>query len=203
MLKEYYMALPYTLKNNNYYINPKNSTVYTPPSISKYLYDTINTHVSTRVILDPCIGGGSLTQPWRHGSTKIIGVDVDRNSETHCDIFIHSKFEDIKEWIYDIPDLIVCNPPFNGAKNGKLYSEVFLRHIVELFGNRIPVVLFVSMGFRLNQTFHSSRWNWLKNNMDISSIIALPYDCFDNVKFHSEILVFNIDGLKPHYQACA
>jgi type I restriction enzyme M protein len=33
----------------------------------------------------------------------------------------------------------------------------------------------------------------------ISSIVALPKDIYDNVLFHSEILIFNIDGLKPHY----
>lgn len=196
------MALPYSVKKNNYYLNPKNSAVYTPPEISEYIYDVLHTHVNPKVILDPAIGKGALTRPWKRTST-IIGVDIDKNSKRYCDKFIHGKFEQIENWFHAIPDLVICNPPFNKANGRKLYPEVFLRHIVELFGNSIPTVLFVPMGFRLNQTFRSARWNWLKDNLEISSIISLPCDCFNNVKFHSEILIFNINELKPHYLACA
>ena len=197
------MSLPYTIKKNNYHRNKKNSTIYTPPAVSKYLYELLHTHINPKVILDPSIGEGSLTNPWKNRKCKIIGVDIDKRSKNYCDKFIHSKFEDVEIWPYKTPDLIVCNPPFNGAKGKKLYSEVFLRKIVELFNSRVPVVLFVPMGFRLNQTLKSARWNWLKETIEISSIISLPCDCFNKVKFHTEILIFNIPKLKSHYLLCA
>ena len=197
------MSLPYTLRNNNYHKSKKNSAIYTPPAVSEYLYEILHTHVSREVILDPAIGEGSLVKPWQKKKCIIIGVDIDKHSKNCCDKFIHSKFEDVKTWIYRTPDLILCNPPFNGAKGKKLYSEVFLRKIVELFGNRVPVVLFAPMGFRLNQTLRSSRWNWLKETIEISSIVSLPCDCFEKVKFHTEILIFNVPKLKPHYLLCA
>jgi len=197
------MSLPYTIKNNNYHNNKKNSTIYTPPEVSNFLYEILHTHITPKVILDPSIGKASLVEPWISKKCSIIGVDIDKHSKKHCDTFIHSKFEDVASWSYKTPDLILCNPPFNGAKNRKLYSEVFLRHIVKLFGNNVPVVLFAPMGFRLNQTLRSSRWKWLKDNVEISSIISLPCECFDKVKFHTEILIFNMPKLKPHYLLCA
>lgn len=197
------MALPYTVKKNDYHKNKKNSTIYTPRDISEYLYEILHTHVNPKVILDPSIGKGSLIKPWRKKKCTIIGVDIDKKSKRYCDKFIHSKFEDVESWIYKMPDLILCNPPFNGAKGRKLYSEVFLRQIVELFSNRVPVVLFAPMGFRLNLTVKSSRWNWLKNTIGIDSIISLPKNCFDKVIFHTEILIFNVPELKPHYFLCA
>jgi type I restriction enzyme M protein len=191
------------MKRNNYKLKPKNSTVYTPSEVSQYLYDIISCHIKPKVIFDPSIGKGSLTKPWESKSVKIIGSDINAKSKNYCDTFLRSKFEDIEDWPYRNPDLILCNPPFNAAKGRKLYPEIFLRHIVRLFGNNVPIVLFAPMGFRLNQTMRSSRWNWLKDNLEISSIISLPTDCFDGVKFHSEILIFNIPQLKPHYLVCA
>ena len=197
------MSLPYSVKNNNYHKNQKNSTIYTPNSVSKYLYEILHTHINPKVILDPSIGQGSLIKPWRNKKCTIIGIDIDKRSKNYCDKFIHSKFEDVESWPHKIPDLILCNPPFNGAAGRKLYSEVFLRQIVGLFGNKVPVVLFAPMGFRLNLTVNSSRWNWLINTIDISSIISLPKNCFNEVIFHTEILVFNVPKLKPHYFLCA
>lgn len=196
------MSLPYTVSRNKYHKNKKNSTIYTPPKVSEYLYEILHTEINPSVILDPSIGRGSLVKLWEHETRTIIGVDIDRNSENYCEIFIHSKFEKLTSWPFEIPDLILSNPPFNGAGSNKLYSEVFLRKIVELFGNKVPIVLFAPMGFRLNQTLRSSRWNWLKETVEISSIISLPCDCFDKVKFHIEILIFNIPKLKPHYLLC-
>lgn len=193
------MALPYNIKHNNHFKHKKNSTIYTPRSVSEYIYSLLHTHIRPKVIIDPAIGRGSLVRPWRCKRCKIIGIDIDKQSKRYCDKFIHSKFEDIAEWSYEMPSLVLCNPPFNGAKGRKLYSEVFLRHIVTLFTNRVPIVLFAPMGFRLNQTIKSIRWNWLKNTLDIASIISLPSNCFDRVKFHTEILIFNVPNLKPHY----
>ena len=56
------------------------------------------------------------------------------------------------------------------------------------------------MGFRLNCGKTSKRRKKLMNDYpDITSIISLPVDVFEGVKFHTEILCFNIPQLKPHY----
>ena len=197
------MSLPYTVKNNNYHNNKKNSTIYTPAALSNYLYELLHAHINPKVIVDPSIGRGSLVKPWRNKKCTTIGIDIDKRSKRYCNKFICSKFEDIKKWTYKMPDLILVNPPFNGAPGRKLYSEVFLRQIVELFGSNVPVVLFAPMGFRLNLTVNSSRWNWLKETIEISSIISLPKNCFNEVVFHTEILIFNMPKLKAHYFMCA
>ncbi len=189
--------IPLTVKRNDYNKNKKNSTIYTPKVISEQIYDII-CGVAPKVIFDPSIGHGSLTNPWRN-CAEIIGADIDERSKKYCDKFIHTDFEDLKSWDFDMPDLILCNPPFNKHPKRKLYSEVFLRKIVELFGASIPIVLFVPMGFRLNQKKNSKRRIWLENTIEISSILSLPYDCFEKVKFHTEVLVFNVDNIKPHY----
>ena len=56
------------------------------------------------------------------------------------------------------------------------------------------------MGFRLNCSKKSKRRKKLINDYPpISSIISLPLDIFEGVKFHTEILCFNCPWLKPHY----
>jgi type I restriction enzyme M protein len=57
------------------------------------------------------------------------------------------------------------------------------------------------MGFRLNSKKSGKRWIKFTNQVypAISSIISLPRDIFPQVEFHSEILIFNITGLQPHY----
>ena len=104
------------------------------------------------------------------------------------------------------------NPPFNIDKKTKKYikehyggrpllPEVWLQKALELFGKKIPIVLFTPYGLRLNQTTESKRW--LKfiggEYPEISSIISLPKNIFDGILFHSEILIFNVNGIKPHY----
>jgi hypothetical protein len=95
---------------------------------------------------------------------------------------------------------VFCNPPFNGYGQ-KLGSEVWLDKILKLFGEKIPIVLFAPMGFRLNGKQKGKRWNKFINSKypPISSIISLPRDIFPEVEFHSEILIFNLSNLQPHY----
>lgn len=193
------MSYPISTKRNPYYKNKKNSTVCTPVSVSHYLYSLIRPVLEPKVILDPSIGQGSLIKDW-YSQCHIIGIDINPKSDKYAHQFICSKFEEITNWNWKRPDLVLCNPPFNGAPKKKLYPEIFFRHMVSLFGANIPIVLFVPMGFRLNQKLHSQRWQWMRDNqLEISSIITLPLDIFPNVKFHSEILIFNIPGLKAHY----
>lgn len=201
-LNEAYQLLktsrPFALYKNDYDRPEKNSTVYTPPKVSEYLHRIISSVISPSVVVDPAIGKGSLTQLWKKSGVKIIGVDIDPIGKKYSDTFIHSKFEDIEVWEHDEPQLIIANPPFNGNRP-VLYPELFLRHIINLFGESVKVVMFVPIGFRLNIKLTSARWEWLVNNkMKITSIISLPINCFQS-HFHSEILCFNIPKLNPHY----
>ena len=94
---------------------------------------------------------------------------------------------------------MLCNSPFNGADGKQLYPEVFLCHAFKLFGDTIPIVLFVPMGFRLNQRRKSTRWRWLLDSRaTITSIVSLP-EIFPDVEFHAEILIFDSRGWEPHY----
>jgi type I restriction enzyme M protein len=60
--------------------------------------------------------------------------------------------------------------------------------------------MFAPYGFRLNQTIKSRRWQAFLTGAfpPISSILSLPKDIYQDVLFHSEVLFFNIPGLKPH-----
>jgi type I restriction enzyme M protein len=91
-----------------------------------------------------------------------------------------------------------------------LIPEVFLNKTLELFGKKIPIVLFTPYNMRLNfvtKNSKSKRYKKFINNEypEISSIISLPTDIYNHdplneiVKFHSEILIFNINNIKPHY----
>jgi hypothetical protein len=195
------MTQAFSTKKNPYWKHKKNSTVYTPQGVAEFLHNIISSVLSPQIILDPAIGRGALTAPWHiSSSAEIIGIDIDPASEDYADHFICTKFENLSTWNLPHPDMIICNPPFNGAPKKGLYPEVFLRKMVELFGTTIPIVLFVPFYFRLGQQINSERRRWLLDKqMDITSIISLPMDIFPNVKFHSEILLFNIPGLKAHY----
>jgi type I restriction enzyme M protein len=202
------MASPLTVVRNDYHTNKKSSTIYTPVGVAGFLFDILSNSMSYNIvrhpqfntILDPAIGSGRLTDPWYRAGHIVIGCDLTRTVAA-CQEFIKGKFEDCT-WYEDwpSPDLVLCNPPFNGAKGRRLYPEVFLEHIFKLFGPKIPVVLFVPMGFLKNQRRKSKRWRWLRDcGAEITSIISLPLDTFDGVEFHCEILLFNIAGVKPHY----
>ncbi len=72
---------------------------------------------------------------------------------------------------------------------------------IELWGRNIPIVLFAPYGLRLNQTVNSRRWQMFVDGSypEISTIVVLPKDIYDDVLSHSEVLIFNIDGLNGHY----
>jgi len=186
-------------------LTTKNSTIYTPQEVSQFINELLKDKIEERgIILDPCCGQGSLLKPWEDNyrlfSYDTYGVNIDeKGSESNliADFFTLTKegFElnYFSELEVKKPILILCNPPFNGYP-GKLACEVWLDKIIELFGKEVPIVLFVPMGFRLNRTkFNSNHYP------PISSIISLPRDIFPQVEFHTEILIFNIKGLQPHY----
>ena len=193
------MASPLTVARNNYHKNPKASAIYTPPGVAGFLFDILKRSEFVR-ILDPAIGSGRLTDPWRAQGHYIMGCDI-KDSTANRQEFICKAFEETTTRdFYYTPDLVLCNPPFNGAPGKQLYPEVFLRHIFDLWGPQTPTVMFAPMGMRLNQRRKSTRWRWLRDcGAEITSIISLPLDVFPDVEFHAEILIFNVSGIQPHY----
>ncbi len=192
------MPHPLTIKRNDYKRSPKPSTVYTPTGVAKFLFDILHFQIPDRAnVFDPAIGSGRLTDPWYDAGCSIVGCDI-VDQGARCHEFDQFYFENMS--LSGSPDLVLCNPPFNGATGQQLYSEVFLTRIFELFGVKIPTVIFTPMGFRLNQRKRSKRWKWLRDcQAELTSIISLPLDIFEDVEFHSEILIFNIPDIKPHY----
>lgn len=179
------MPSPLTVKRNDYINHPKRSDIETPKPVCDFIAKLFP---SVKVVLDPCKGSGNLLVPFtKHGCTTISYEIKDG--------------QDFLEYTGElICDLVVCNPPFNLGVGKRLGSEIFLEKIVNVCGLYVPIVLFVPMGFRLNQRKISGRWKWLRDEMpDITTIISLPIDAFDDVLFHSEILIFNAPNLKPHY----
>ena len=138
-----------------------------------------------------------------------MGIDIEDQGYNHT---IIENYLSIEKHTINNPSLVIMNPPFNIDKKTKEYikinyggrpllPEVWLIKTIELFGKNIPIVMFTPYGFRLNQTFKSKRWKKFKGGTypEIISIVSLPKDLFDDVQFHCEVLIFNIDGLKPHY----
>ena len=190
----------YNLTKNNYHKNPKPSNIPTPLQVSQFIFELLRDKIPKGLIFDPCCGWKNLLKPWKEDKWETFSIDIDKIYQPNL----------IADFLNPLPGglvpkkeeigLILCNPPFNGYSH-KLGSEVWLDKIIELFGKEVPIVLFAPIGFRLNLTCQSKRW--LKFNQGeyppISSIIALPKDCFEGVVFHSEILIFNVEGLKGHY----
>jgi type I restriction enzyme M protein len=192
------MAAPLTVTRNDYHKNRKSSTIYTPVGVAEFLYQLLR-RPSVKRVLDPAIGTGRLTDPWLRGpfQREIIGVDV-TTRKARCQQYFRGRFEEMS-WL-PTPDLVLCNPPFNGAPSKQLYPEVFLKHIFGLFGPKMPTVMFAPMGFLKNQRKRSVRWRWLRDcGAQITSILSLPLDIFPRVEFHNEIVMFNVTGVQPHF----
>lgn len=176
----------------------RSSSIYTPSGLAKFLRDLLAPVVVPKVVLDPCIGTGQLVAPWVNDS-QIIGVDIESN-RGGADLFIQYPFDIFSTWEHPVPDLILCNPPFNGGETQMMWPERFLRTMVSLFGRDMPIVLFCPHGFRLNQRGTSKRLLWMRDyGPKISSVITLPIDTFPETLIASEVLIFNVSGLDPHY----
>ena len=178
------MASPLTVKRNEYRKNPKRSDIPTPHWLCEQVAGLFP---AVRSVLDPACGDGRLLAPFARRGCKTIGYDVKQGRDF------------LSEQGPIAVDLCVCNPPFNLGVGRMLGSEVFLRKILAVCGN-VPVALFCPMGFRLNQRMNSARWRWLRDECPakITSLMALPLDCFEGVEFHAEVVFFNAPHLEPH-----
>lgn len=176
----------------------RNSTIYTPERLADQLHSilTLGGAITYPTVLDPAIGQGNLVYPFRNDS-EIIGADIDPRPVI-ADKFRRGDFCEFKRWDVD-PDLIMVNPPFNGNRR-MLWPEKFLRQILKLFGPSVPILMFVPVGFRFNQRRNSGRRKFLRDECPpITSICSLPLDVFPEAQVFSEILMFNMPYLEPHY----
>jgi len=205
------MPSPLTTKRNKYYKNRKSNDIETPPGVSQFLYDLISPHMKKRVICDVGCGRGNLIRPWvKDYKTILIDKDMSHATVTGNAFF---EMDFLASWNWPkgayqaiskqpIPDLILCNPPFNQKSGGrKLMPELFLKAIFDFWGERVPTVLFSPMGFRLNQRVKSERYKHFRDECEaeITTIISMPLDAFPNVEFHNEILIWNFFRLRTHY----
>lgn len=200
----------YRVDRNNFYTEQKKATIYTPQPVCNFIYDIIAPSLKPNaLILDPAVGAGALLRPFKNHGHRVLGVDIEHQGFAETQ---QRNFLSIAKGELQTPDLVIVNPPFNIDQKTKHYikenytgrpllPEIWLQKIIELFGKDIPIILFTPYGFRLNQQCNSKRWQKFTTGQypEISSIISLPKDIFDGILFHSEILVFNVNGLKGHY----
>lgn len=200
----------YRVDRNNFYKNEKKSTIYTPVNTSNFLFSILEKHINkSGLVFDPCVGKGSLLSPFKKAGYRVLGVDVEDQGFEDTIVMDYLMME---KGFLETPSLVLMNPPFNiedktrafiKEKYGSrpLLPEIWLMKTLELFEKDVPIVMFTPYGFRLNQSFKSKRWQNFINHVypEIKAIISLPKDLFDGILFHSEILIFNINGLKGHY----
>lgn len=172
----------YVAKDNK---GKKRNDTPTDKRICNFLTSLIKEHYNPRTILDPCCGDKRLTAGF---DCEVINYEIKEGTDF------------LKETNKIDCDFVICNPPFNIGTGRKLCVEVFMDKILELVDNNIPIIVITPMGFRLNQKINSKRWRKIRDKYpEISSIITLPLDIFDNTLFHSEIICFNCDKFNPHY----
>lgn len=202
----------YRVDRNNFYKHEKKATIFTPTHVSEFLYDLISPHIkkSSGIVVDPCVGEGSLLHPWKRNGYGVMGIDIEQQGFPHTKVknYLEVQKGEIKEQV----SLVIMNPPFNIDSKTKTYikehyggrpllPEVWFSKAVELFGRDVPIVMFTPYGFRLNQTVESKRWMKFVNEEypPITGIVSLPKDVFENILFHSEVLIFNIHMPNGHY----
>jgi len=200
----------YRVDRNNFYQVQKNATVCTPDYVSDFLFSILHSHIKRDgLVVDPCVGEGSLLRPWQESGWNTVGIDIERQGFPKT---IVKNYLDVKKGEIAKPALVIMNPPFNIDAKTKEYikrhyggrpllPEVWFQKALELFGTKVPIAMFTPYGFRLNQTEESKRWRrFIEGEYpDITSIVSLPKNVFDRILFHSEVLIFNLPKLRGHY----
>ena len=208
----------YRVDRNNFYKREKKATVYTPESVSEFIFGIVHDKIDPNLpVLDPCVGAGALLKPFQRKGFNVIGIDIENQGfpETQVRDYLSIERGEIER-----PGLVMMNPPFNLDRKTKehihvhyggrpLLPEVWLQKAIELFGREVPIVLFTPYGLRLNQQENSKRWLKFVSGEypEIQSIISLPKDIFSGILFHAEVLIFNLaskngesgSDLKGHY----
>ena len=177
------MSLPYQVDKHNYHENKKRNDIETPDFLCKWIYDTIMRELPSSFnifnILDPCAGNGNLTKPFKDHYG-----DIKKLTYEEYEIKKGTDFFNVNKLKYQ-PDLVLCNPPFNGGENHTSLPEKFLKKIIELVGYETQIVFFCPMWFIANLQMQrgngktSDRYIWLENEAPpITSVVFLPKNTF-------------------------
>lgn len=201
------MASPLTVTRNQYHMNRKNSSIYTPKNICNFIYrEIVNKCCFSKkdtIVIDPAVGDGRLIESFTRDGYYTIGWDIEKASGLENNIKEFRNYDFLGEVQHIEKEVLcICNPPFNNKAHGRrLLPEIFTKKIFRLYGEDTPLVLFTPMGFCLNQRKHSKRWRYFRDECEakITGRIALPLDIFEGVEFHSEILLWNLPQLDPFY----
>ena len=163
----------------------KRSDTPTPLWLCDYLYELLSVKEYDK-ILDCCCGDRRLTNNFKN--SEIINYEIKEGKD-----FL--KEEDFIEC-----DLVIMNPPFNIGYGRKLSVEIFMDKVLELVSFDTPIIMITPMGYRLNQRINSSRWRKMREEYpEITTIISLPLNTFEDTEYHCEIVCYNTNFLKPHY----
>jgi predicted RNA methylase len=168
----------------------------TPPSVARFVRRVVESGMPVQDVLDPCTGFGALLDPWICPTSgfeiqeRRVEIAREKGHNVVCCDFMDTekKLE---------ASLVVCNPPWNRKKRSVHRPFEWFCKILEVFGERQPLVMFVPMGFRLNMTDRNKRWGC--RGCEITAIISCPVDMYQCVRVHNEILLFNIQSVKAHY----
>ena len=69
----------YRIDRNNFHRKEKNNNIETPKELSQFIYSIVSSKINKKkyeYILDPCVGTGSLLDPFIQNGYKTIGIDI-------------------------------------------------------------------------------------------------------------------------------
>jgi type I restriction-modification system DNA methylase subunit len=149
------MSNPITTLKNYYYNKLKNSCIETPEIICDDIYKVLSdAGYKFKNILDPCCGiNKNLTKPFESKGVRIYNYDIIYDVD-----FLSLERIDF------VPDLVICNPPFNWSVDlpikykRKSLPYLFLQKIVELTSIDTSIILFVPSWFFGNMRMSSERF---------------------------------------------
>jgi predicted RNA methylase len=183
------------MKNQNNGIQ-KDSIVITPSYVADYIYQDVK-RKPFKNILDIGCYNGSLSRVFRKKhNTKIIGIDVVDEFSDKFDTFMHKDFlQTTKEDFKGLNiDLVVSNPPFGvNREYNELYPQLFLEHVLKIFGKSMPTVFIVGHWFMTNS---NSRIEYIKENLTITKVVNLHVATFAPSRVEADIIYFNIKTKK-------
>ena len=146
-----------------------------PSPLCCWLYERITAAgIRPRVILDPCAGGGNLTQPFQRATIISFKKKNGRN------------FFNYKKPI--ACDLVLCNPPWRQV-------QPFLAHIVRRVGRDVPIVLFGPMEAIHHPSSPLYRYLHSPEAPKLNSVTALPSGTFPRIGTQGFILWCNLPKL--------
>jgi hypothetical protein len=144
----------------------------TPPSLCQWIYERLDAaRVRPRTILDPCAGRGNLTRPFQRARVieyeRKLGSDFFKARRVRC-------------------DLVLCNPPWEDPLR-------WFKRIVEVVGNRTPMIFICPMNFLVHyKTAPSRKYLDSPHAPRLSHVTPLPNDTFVGVYLAGAVLWFNL-----------